>query len=171
MPRPVEDPRRFQQWITPTVSSFGKVHMKDPFHDNYVDTISKRVIWSNPYGDINSTRTVRERDPIYDPDYTDFRYDEMTGTRYGSHACPIGEVSKPGEYRFTDKRFYQTNGYNNRQQNELNLFAPDGDLTMITKDRAGLDDRGIIEPASQWNRYGKTRLRPMVAPGFRSTRL
>lgn len=137
--------------------------MKDPFHDNYVDTISKRVIWSNPYGDINSTRTVRERDRFT---ILITRYDEMTGTRYGSHACPIGEVSKPGEYRFTDKCFYQTNGYNNRQQNELNLFAPDGDLTMITKDRAGLDDRGIIEPASQWNRYGKTAYAPWWRPVF-----
>lgn len=170
-PIPVEDPRRYQQWINPSVSSFGRVHMKDAFHDNYLDPLSKKVIWSNPFGDINSTRSVRDRESIYDPDYTDFRYDELTGTRYGSHACPIGEVSRPAEYRFTNERYYQTNGYNNRQQNMLNLFPPDGERTMITKDRAGLKDRGIEESPSTWHRYGKTRLRPMAAPGFRSTRL
>lgn len=169
--RPVEDPRRYQQWINPTVSSFGHVHMKDAFHDNYLDPLSKKVIWSNPYGDINSTRAVREHESIYDPDYTDFRYDELTGTRYGSHACPIGEVSRPAEYRFTNEHYYQTNGYNNKQQNVLNLFPPDGERTMITKDRAGLKDRGIEESPAAWRSYGRTRLRPMVAPGFRSTRL
>lgn len=170
MPRPHENPMRHQQMINPTVSSFGRVHMKDPFHDNYVDPMSKRVIWSNPFGDINSTRDVRRSESIYDPDYTDFRYDELTGTRYGSHPVRIGEISKPAEYRFTNERYYDTNGFNYKQQNELNLFAPEGDRTMITKDRAGLDDRGIIENRKDWHTYGRTRMRPLGAPGFRSTK-
>ena len=144
--------------------------MKDAFHDNYLDMDSKRVIWSNPYGNINSTRDVRRSESIYDPDYTDFRYDELTGTRYGRHPVFIGEVSKPGEYRFTGERYYDTNGFNYKQQNVLNLFPPEGEQTMITKDRAGLDDRGIVENRSTWNTYGKTRLRPIGAPGFRSTK-
>lgn len=171
LPRPVEDPMRHQQLIDPCVSSFGKVHMKDAFHDNYLDMAGKKVIWSNPYGDINSTREVRQRDPIYDPDYTDFRYDELTNTRFGRHAVPIGEVSKPAEYRFTNERYYDTNGFNYKQQNELNLFPADGGRTMITKDRAGLDDRGIIEEPNKWHYYGRTRLRAPPVSGFRSTRL
>ena len=170
LPRPHENPMRAQQWINPNVSNFGKVHMKDAFHDNYLDMDSKRVIWSNPYGNINSTRDVRRSESIYDPDYTDFRYDELTGTRYGRHPVFIGEVSKPGEYRFTGERYYDTNGFNYKQQNVLNLFPPEGEQTMITKDRAGLDDRGIVENRSTWNTYGKTRLRPIGAPGFRSTK-
>jgi len=170
LPRPHENPMRAQQWINPNVSNFGKVHMKDAFHDNYLDMDSKRVIWSNPYGNINSTRDVRRSESIYDPDYTDFRYDELTGTRYGRHPVFIGEVSKPGEYRFTGERYYDTNGFNYKQQNVLNLFPPEGEQTMITKDRAGLGDRGIVENRSTWNTYGKTRLRPIGAPGFRSTK-
>jgi hypothetical protein len=157
-PKPRADPRRYQQMIDPRVSSFGHVHMKDAFHDNYMDTESRRPIMSNPNGDMTSTRMIRTQASIYDPDYTDYKYDELAGTRYGRHSVRIGEVSKPGVYWDTDVRFYDNNGFDYEHQNELNLFAPEGDRTMITKDRAGLADRGIKEPRRDFMHYGRTRL-------------
>jgi hypothetical protein len=158
IPRARADPDRRQLSIPIYESDYGAVHFQDAFHNDYVDPFSKQVIWSDPYADLVSTRTVRAKQPIYDPDHSAYVYDQDTNTRYGRHATAIGEVSKPREYRFTDERYYKTNGYNDKYQNRLNQFAPEGDRTMISKDRAGLADRGIKEPSREYRHYGRTYL-------------
>jgi hypothetical protein len=52
----------------------------------------------------------------------------------------IGEVAKPAEYYGTNKRFYQTNGFNPALQNMANNFPALGERTMITTARSGQED-------------------------------
>jgi hypothetical protein len=61
----------------------------------------------------------------------------------GRHPVMIGEVAKPREYYGTNRRFYQTNGPNAQLQNIANGFAPNGEMTMITKGRAGREDERV----------------------------
>jgi hypothetical protein len=127
--------------INPNESDFGEVHYEDAYHNDYQS--GRRIIWTDPYLDSGDRPAWNSARSVYQPDNSGYAYAQRAGMIDGRHPVMIGEVAKPREYYGTNRRFYQTNGPNAQLQNIANGFAPNGEMTMITKGRAGREDERV----------------------------
>jgi hypothetical protein len=143
-PLPVEMPGREDRrpvMIPIYENDYGDIHYEDAYHNDYQD--GRRIVWTDPYVDSGSRQQYHTGRSIYQPDLSGYDYAMEVNGPFGRRAVDIGEVAKPAEYRYTDKRFYQTNGPSAQLQNRANNFPDYGEGTMITKGMAGRADERV----------------------------